>query len=185
MPDIAMCTDRWCPSRGECYRYRAVPTLGWQTYQFFPRDAGDAAWRVRAMAARDHARDRRLGWPGHLVIWVVVAIAFVIPAALHGLDAPAAPVTPASSAAPAQGPGVGAGADGGRHFDWLGLVVSLAMAVVSLAGTVGFCVMYVAGIKAAAAAAQAEALAAKARAEAAHEAIAANQRYDSPDKENT
>lgn len=40
MPDIAMCTDMWCPSRGECYRYRAVPTPGWQTYQFFQRDSG-------------------------------------------------------------------------------------------------------------------------------------------------
>lgn len=40
MPNIAMCMDRRCPSRGECYRYRASPTPGWQTYMFFSRDAG-------------------------------------------------------------------------------------------------------------------------------------------------
>lgn len=37
MPDISMCRDRECPSRGECYRYRARPGVR-QSYESFYRD---------------------------------------------------------------------------------------------------------------------------------------------------
>ena len=42
MPDITMCSNRECPLRSGCYRYRAVPNGDWQSYSGFNhRIAGD------------------------------------------------------------------------------------------------------------------------------------------------
>lgn len=35
MPDISMCANYTCPLRKNCYRYRAIPTDGYQTYADF------------------------------------------------------------------------------------------------------------------------------------------------------
>lgn len=35
MPDISMCANYTCPLRKKCYRYRAFPTAGYQTYADF------------------------------------------------------------------------------------------------------------------------------------------------------
>lgn len=35
MPDISMCRNRTCPSRMQCYRYRAKPSEWRQSYAFF------------------------------------------------------------------------------------------------------------------------------------------------------
>ncbi len=41
MPDIAMCQNKECPSRNQCYRFRAVPTKGRQSYMAFdPKEDG-------------------------------------------------------------------------------------------------------------------------------------------------
>ena len=32
MPDISMCSNRVCPRRSGCYRYRAIPTPHRQSY---------------------------------------------------------------------------------------------------------------------------------------------------------
>ena len=37
MPDISMCADRKCPSRGECHRYCAEPSQFLQSYGMFKR----------------------------------------------------------------------------------------------------------------------------------------------------
>jgi len=41
MPDISMCSNKDCPSRGQCYRARAKPTPGRQSYIHFTVSAGD------------------------------------------------------------------------------------------------------------------------------------------------
>ena len=41
MADISMCYDDECPSRGSCYRFMATPSLIWQTYTLFYRNAED------------------------------------------------------------------------------------------------------------------------------------------------
>jgi len=38
MPDISMCLNRKCPSRNECYRYRAQPNEWRQSYAAFMDD---------------------------------------------------------------------------------------------------------------------------------------------------
>ena len=35
MPDISMCANNLCPHRMKCYRYRAIPTPGRQSYGYF------------------------------------------------------------------------------------------------------------------------------------------------------
>ena len=40
MPDISMCLNKKCPLRDKCYRYRAIPTPGWQTITDFKYDDG-------------------------------------------------------------------------------------------------------------------------------------------------
>lgn len=35
MPDIAMCSNKTCPSRNSCYRFRAVPSEHQQSYMAF------------------------------------------------------------------------------------------------------------------------------------------------------
>jgi hypothetical protein len=35
MPDISMCTNRTCPKRSDCYRYRVVPNDHRQSYGSF------------------------------------------------------------------------------------------------------------------------------------------------------
>ena len=32
MPDLAMCHNKECPRRADCYRYRAIADDIWQTY---------------------------------------------------------------------------------------------------------------------------------------------------------
>ena len=40
MPDITMCKDEECPSKEQCYRYRATPTPEHQSYfTKSPRDS--------------------------------------------------------------------------------------------------------------------------------------------------
>lgn len=36
MPDISMCNGTNCPSKDECYRFRAVPNEPWQSYFMTP-----------------------------------------------------------------------------------------------------------------------------------------------------
>jgi hypothetical protein len=38
MPDISMCSNRTCPQRNECYRFRAVPNPYRQAYSDFKPD---------------------------------------------------------------------------------------------------------------------------------------------------
>lgn len=40
MADIAMCSDKTCPSRGRCHRYCAWPS-GWQWQSAFDRNGDD------------------------------------------------------------------------------------------------------------------------------------------------
>jgi len=40
MPDISMCLNKKCPLRDKCYRYKAIPTPGWQTITDFKYDDG-------------------------------------------------------------------------------------------------------------------------------------------------
>lgn len=51
MPDISMCTDEECPSRLQCYRYRAEPNTYRQSYMKFPRhheaEKCDSFWPLR------------------------------------------------------------------------------------------------------------------------------------------
>lgn len=35
MPDIAMCQNKSCPSRQDCYRFMAAPTPWYQSYMDF------------------------------------------------------------------------------------------------------------------------------------------------------
>lgn len=45
MPDISMCADDQCPSRGTCRRSPdggAQPTPGWQTWTAFARSPGSS-----------------------------------------------------------------------------------------------------------------------------------------------
>lgn len=39
MPDISMCTDKDCPQREKCFRYRAEPN-DYQSYSAFKYDGG-------------------------------------------------------------------------------------------------------------------------------------------------
>ena len=41
MPDISMCADMKCPSRGECHRYCAEPSKFLQSYGLFQRPQTD------------------------------------------------------------------------------------------------------------------------------------------------
>jgi hypothetical protein len=36
MPDLSMCRNRTCPSRGECFRYRAMPSQRQSITSFAP-----------------------------------------------------------------------------------------------------------------------------------------------------
>ena len=40
MPDISMCMNHKCPSREQCYRYRAIPDRHWQSCGGFTVDEG-------------------------------------------------------------------------------------------------------------------------------------------------
>jgi len=41
MPDIAMCTNKTCPSKNQCYRFKAVAKPIWQDYAMFePNGSG-------------------------------------------------------------------------------------------------------------------------------------------------
>jgi hypothetical protein len=41
MPDISMCSNDFCPSKDSCYRFRAVPNIGRQSYAGFWPEAGE------------------------------------------------------------------------------------------------------------------------------------------------
>jgi hypothetical protein len=38
VPDISMCAGKGCDRRETCYRFKATPTPGWQSYANFDRD---------------------------------------------------------------------------------------------------------------------------------------------------
>jgi len=48
MADLAMCQNKECPKRAECYRYRAIPNEKWQSYQDFNHgvDGCEYFWEV-------------------------------------------------------------------------------------------------------------------------------------------
>ena len=48
MPDISMCRDHACPSRGQCYRYMATPSER-QTYAEFWRAEGMSNYPSRVI----------------------------------------------------------------------------------------------------------------------------------------
>ena len=56
MPDISMCTNTDCPSRGKCYRYLARPSDPWQTYSKFEvtdgADRCDSFWDAKGRHVR-------------------------------------------------------------------------------------------------------------------------------------
>jgi len=41
MPDISMCTNKFCPSKEYCYRFTAVPTLHRQSFMAFTYAEGE------------------------------------------------------------------------------------------------------------------------------------------------
>lgn len=51
MPDISMCNGAGCPLRLKCYRHRAIPTPGWQSWMNFHYDPEakkcDAFWDIK------------------------------------------------------------------------------------------------------------------------------------------
>ena len=53
MPDIAMCKNKTCPSRDQCYRYRAVPARDHQSYMAYEpdEDAGKCEDFVQVFAS--------------------------------------------------------------------------------------------------------------------------------------
>lgn len=56
MPDMAMCRDSSCPSRGTCYRYIAVPSPFRQTYASFDRGTAAKCTRCIPVDASDKLR---------------------------------------------------------------------------------------------------------------------------------
>jgi hypothetical protein len=51
MPDISMCGNMSCPSKEDCYRFKAVPNGNRQAYsEFKPKegeDKCDAFWKIQ------------------------------------------------------------------------------------------------------------------------------------------
>lgn len=63
MPDISMCSDNKCPSRGDCHRYCAMPSEYRQAYADFERNPTEA--RCQGFVPR-WSKDRTLdqiNWP--------------------------------------------------------------------------------------------------------------------------
>ena len=60
MPDISMCKEKDCPKARDCYRFRAIPTRGRQSYFLFEEDYDrencEYHWPLKE-------GDRILAWP--------------------------------------------------------------------------------------------------------------------------
>ena len=62
MPDISMCANFNCPLRKNCYRYRAIPSDGYQAYADFTPNGKecDGFWSAKGRACEpvDVAEER-------------------------------------------------------------------------------------------------------------------------------
>lgn len=41
MPDISLCENEQCPSKDDCYRFKAIPDITYQAYDIFEPENGE------------------------------------------------------------------------------------------------------------------------------------------------